>query len=258
MAVLTDGLWRRRFHADPGLIGRAIVLEGRAHTVIGVLPASFRFPDRNVFGGGQAVPPRTEVFRPKVFSKDELAELVGRFNYGAIARLEPGASLQRAAAELEAVQAQMETLAGERLNEKALVTPLLDNIVGGARRGLLVLMGAIAVLLLIVCVNLANLVLARGERRSREAAVRAALGAGRARLMRHPLLETGLICLAGGLLAIGVADIGMRLLIHYAPPNLPRIDEVRLDGRVIAFAGALVAVTALLTGLLPAWRAAGA
>ena len=258
VAVLTDGLWRRRFHADPGLIGRAIVLEGRAHTVIGVLPASFRFPDRNVFGGGQAVPPRTEVFRPKVFSKDELAELVGRFNYGAIARLEPGASLQRAAAELEAVQAQMETLAGERLNEKALVTPLLDNIVGGARRVLLVLMGAIAVLLLIVCVNLANLVLARGERRSREAAVRAALGAGRARLMRHPLLETGLICLAGGLLAIGVADIGMRLLIHYAPPNLPRIDEVRLDGRVIAFAGALVAVTALLTGLLPAWRAAGA
>jgi putative ABC transport system permease protein len=258
VAVLTDGLWRRRFAADPGILGKTIVLNGHAHTVIGVLPADFRFPDRNAFGLGQSVAPRTEIFSPKVFSREDLGELIGRFNYGVIARLRPGASPRRAVAELEAVQARIEEMAGEKVHERALVTPLLDIVVGKSRRGLLVLMGAIAVVLLIVCVNLANLLLARGERRGREAAVRAALGASRVRLLRHALAETILIATAGGVLALVVAWGGIQMLTHYAPIDIPRLDEVRLDARALGFAGALVAGAALFFGLLPAWRISGA
>ncbi len=254
VAILTDGLWRRQFAADPRILGKSVVLNGRTHTVVGILPADFRFPDRNAFGLGQSVAPRTDIFTPKVFSDEELKELVGRFNYGVIARLRPGASTARAVAELQAVQARMEELAAEKVNERALVAPLLDTIVGKSRRGLLVLMGAIGVVLLIVCVNLANLLLARGERRGREAAVRAALGATRVRLLRHALAETTWIAAAGGLLAVLVAWAGIQLLTRYAPVDIPRLDEVRLDGRVLAFAAALVAAAGLFFGLLPAWR----
>ncbi len=254
VAVLTDGFWRRRFQGDPTLVGKTVVLNGRSHTVVGILPADFRFPDRNVFELGQSVAPRTEVFVPKTFAKDELEELLGRHNYGMIARLRPDATRERAITELQAVQARIEALAGEKVNLRVLVRPLLDTVVGKARRGLLVLMGAIGVLLLIVCVNLANLLLARGERRSRELAVRAALGAGRGTLIRHALSETVLLGTAGGLLALGIAAAGIQLLAARAPVDIPRLDEVRLDGRVIAFSGILVAVTAFLFGFLPAWR----
>src|ERR1035441_6441137 len=143
VAILTDGLWRRRFHADPSLVGRTISLNGRASTVVGILAPDFRFPDRNAFELGQDVAPRAEVFVPKVFDKDELADLLGRHNYGVIARLGPGASRQQAATELETVQARIEAQAGEKVNLRAAVTPLLETVAGKSRRGLLVLMGAI-------------------------------------------------------------------------------------------------------------------
>jgi len=255
VAVLTDGLWRRRFHADPMLLGRTISLNGRARTVVGILPPDFRVPDVNVFGAGETVAPHIEVFLPKTFTQDELADLLGRFNYGVIARLAPGVSRERAAAQLEAVQARFETQAGETMNLRAAVTPLLETVAGKSRRGLLVLMGAIAALLLIVCANLANLLLARGERHSREFAVRSALGATRGELIRRALVESLLLAVAGAVLAAGVASAGIDLLKAYAPADIPRLDEVALGGRVIAFSGVLVAVTALFFGFLPAWRA---
>ncbi|MGP8243440.1 MAG: ABC transporter permease [Bryobacteraceae bacterium] len=255
VAILTDGLWRRRFHADPSLVGRTISLNGRAHTVVGILAPDFRFPDRNAFSLGQAVAPHVEVFVPKVFSKDELQQLLGTHNYAVIARLRPGASREQAVAQLEAVQARMEALAGEKIHLRALATPLLETVAGKSRRGLLVLMGAIAALLLIVCVNLANLLLARSERHSREIAVRAALGATRGALIRHGLAESLLLAFGGGVLAVGVAAVGIDLLKAYAPAGIPRLDEVALDGRVVGFGAMLVAVTALLFGFLPAWRA---
>ena len=141
------------------------------------------------------------------------------------------------------------------MNLRALATPLLETVAGKSRRGLLVLMGAIAALLLIVCVNLANLLLARSERRSRELAVRAALGATRGALIRHGLAESLLLAFGGGLLAAGVAALGIDLLKAYAPAGIPRLDEVALDGRVVVFATMLVAAAALLFGFLPAWRA---
>jgi putative ABC transport system permease protein len=247
VAVVTEGLWRRRFGADPALVGRNVTLNGRARTVVGILPADFRFPDLDQTA-------RTEVFLPKVFAKDELEELLGRHNYGAIARLRAGASREQAVAQLEAVQAQMIALAGEKTTLRALVRPLLETVVGETRRGLLVLMGAIGVLLLIVCVNLANLLLARGERRSREMAIRAALGAGRGTLIRHVLAESLLLAAAGGVLAFVVSGYGIELLTRFAPPDIPRLAEVRMDGRVMAFSTVLLAITTLIFGLLPAWR----
>jgi len=255
VAIVTDGLWRRRFHADPSLVGRTITLNGHARTVVGILPHSFHFLDGNAFDWlGQTVDSHIEVFLPKTFDKDELEEILGRYNYGVIARLRPGASREQAVAQLEAVQSRMEVLGGEKVGLRTMVRPLLETVAGKARSGLLVLMGAIAVLLLIVCVNLANLLLARGERRSREMAIRAALGAGRATLLRHAVAESVVLGAAGGLLALGVAAAGIHLLTHYAPIDIPRLDEVRLDGRAIGFSGILVAVTALLFGFLPAWR----
>ena len=255
VAILTDRLWRRRFHADPSLVGRTISLNGRARTVVGILAPDFRFPDRNAFALGQAIAPHAEVFVPKVFAKDELEQLLGTHNYAVIARLRSGASREQAVAQLEAVQARMEAMAGEKINLRALATPLLETVAGKSRRGLLVLMGAIAALLLIVCVNLANLLLARSERRSREFAVRAALGATRGALIRHGLAESLLLAFGGGLLAAGVAAVGIDLLKAYAPAGIPRLDEVALDGRVAGFATMLVAAAALLFGFLPAWRA---
>ncbi|MGO9008830.1 MAG: ABC transporter permease [Bryobacteraceae bacterium] len=255
VAILTDRLWRRRFHADPSLVGRTISLNGRARTVVGILAPDFRFPDRNGFDIGQTIAPHVEVFVPKVFSKDELEQLLGTHNYAVIARLRSGASREQAVTQLEAVQARMEAMAGEKINLRAVATPLLETVAGKSRRGLLVLMGAIAALLLIVCVNLANLLLARSERRSREFAVRAALGATRSALIRHGLTESLLLAFGGGVLAAGVAAFGIDLLKAYGPAGIPRLDEVALDGRVVVFATMLVAGAALLFGFLPAWRA---
>jgi putative ABC transport system permease protein len=254
VVILTDGLWRRRFHADPSLVGRIISLNGRARIVIGILAPDFRFPDRNAFDIGQTVAPQTEVFVPKVFAQDELQQLLGTHNYAVIARLAPGPSREQAVAQLEAVQAHMEAMAGERINLRALATPLLETVAGKSRRGLLVLMGAIAALLLIVCVNLANLLLARSERRRREFAVRAALGATRGALIRRGLAESLLLALGGGLLGVGVAALGIDMLKAYAPAGIPRLDEVAQDGRVMEFSTMLVAATGLLFGVLPAWR----
>ena len=255
VAILTDHLWRRRFHADPSLVGRTIALNGRARTVVGILAPDFRFPDRNAFSLGETVAPRVELFVPKVFTKHELEQLLGTHNYAVIARLKPGASREQAVSQLEAVQARMAAMAGEKLDLRAMATPLLETVAGKSRHGLLVLMSAIAALLLIVCVNLANLLLARGERRSREFAVRAALGATRGALIRHGLAESLLLAFGGGLLAVGVAALGIDLLKAYAPAGIPRLDEVALDGRVVLFATTLVAAAALLFGFLPAWRA---
>jgi putative ABC transport system permease protein len=255
VAILTDRLWRRRFHADPSLVGHTISLKGRARTIVGILAPDFRFPDRNAFALGEAVAPHVEVFVPKVFSRHELEQLLGTHNYAVIARLKSGASREQAVAQLEAVQARMEALAGEKENLRALAIPLLETVAGKSRRGLVVLMSAISALLLIVCVNLANLLLARGQRRSREFAVRAALGATRGALIRHGLAESLLLAFGGGLLAVGVAAVGIDLLKAYAPAGIPRLDEVALDGRAVVFATALVAAAALLFGFLPAWRA---
>ncbi len=257
VVVLTHNLWRRRFNSDPSLIGKSVRLNGLAHTVVGILPPDFRYPNRNAFGTGESVAPQSDLFRPLSFSDDELAEILGRHNYAVVARLQPGAGVRRAVAELEAVQLQMIKLAGEKTELRAQITPLLDTVVGNARRGLVFLMCAVGVVLLIVCVNLANLLLARGERRGREVAVRTALGAGRAQLIRGALTEVLLVGLAGGALGLAIASSAVAAL-RKSGLTIPRLDEVQVDARVMVFALAATVLTCLLFGILPAWRSSRA
>ena len=163
VAVISDSLWRRRFHADHAILGSAIQLDSRPHTVIGVLPPWFRFPSARVLDVGQVSSLKPEVFRPLVFQDDELKELMGNFNYTVIARLKRGLPPDRPVAELNVIAAQLVKLSGAKTELRAMVIPMRDSIVGKSRRGLWLLLAAVGAVLLIGCVNLANLLLARSE-----------------------------------------------------------------------------------------------
>ncbi len=256
VVVITDSLWRRRFHGDRGLLGQTLQLDRRAYVVIGVLPGWFKFPSPSVLAAGQASPGRPEIFRPLVFSDEELHELMGNFNYTVIAKLKRGASTGRAAAELNVIAARLVKISGEKNELRAAVFPLRDSIVGHSRRALWVLLGAVGMVLLIACVNLANLLLARTERQAKDAAVRIALGASRGQLMRQVLAETVGLAVAGGALGLGIAAASLRLFLKATPVDIPRLDEVRLDPWVLLFALLVTIGTGLLFGLAPAWRAA--
>jgi predicted permease len=253
VVILTDSLWRRRFGADPSIVGKKITLEGLPRVVVGVLPAAFHFPSGSQLDKLITLSEKTEIFRPLALDlKDR--EMEGNFNYLAIGLLRKGVSRERALAELNVVQADIAKAFKDKTELKAAVSPLQDHMVGPVRRGLLVLLGAVGAVLLIVCVNLANLSLVRGAARTRESAIRTALGAGRAQLLRQPLIESLLLAVIGGALGVLLAFWTTNLLIKNAPVDLPRMDEVRIDGYALAFALAISTVTGLLFGILPALR----
>jgi len=256
VAIVSDSLWKRRFHADAAIIGRKISLDGNPYEVVGVLPPAFRFPAQGDIGA--TIDPKADVFKPLGYSKDDLEEIVGDFNYAAIARLRPGVAPQKAIAELNVIQAAISARIPEKMDLHVTLSSLHEEIVGHARRGLLVLLGAVGAVLLILCANLANLSLARAAGRARESAIRTALGAGRAQLVRQMLTESVLLSMIGGILGIALAWWGVGLLVHAAPLDLPRLNEVRLDSRVLAFALLVSAVTGLMFGILPAIRSSGA
>ncbi len=256
VAVITDSLWRRRFHADPRIVGQTIHLDSRAVTVAGILPSWFEFPSLQIMETAKPTTVHPEVFLPAVFRKDELDTLMGMFNYSVIARLKPGVPVERARAELDVIAAQLVKQSGEKLELRSAATPLLDYMTGRSRRGLLVLLGAVGSVLLIVCVNLANLMLARAERQNREAAIRTAVGASPARLLRQAFTQALVIALLGGALGLGVASAGLGALVRSAPADIPRLAEVHLDLRVLLFALGITTLAGLLFGLAPAWHAA--
>ncbi len=256
VAVLSYALWQRRFNGDPAIAGSTIHLDGRPLTVVGVLPEWFQCPNLGGLEVGKSRLVRPEVFTPLVFSKEQLSDLMGEFNYNVIARLKPGVTAPAAVAELNVAGAELVKMAGEKMELRGWAGPLLDSIVGRSRTGLVVLLGAVGSVLLIVCVNLANLMLARGERHARESAIQAALGAGGGRLVRQALSLSLVIALLGGLAGVGIAAGTMGALVKSAPADIPRLDEVRLDAGVLLFALAITTLTGLLFGLAPAWRAA--
>jgi putative ABC transport system permease protein len=248
VAVIADALWKTRFDADPAIAGRSIVLDGRPYEIVGVLRPDFRLPNELAGGGSDAfIPLRVNV------------GWVGDHNNQAVGRLRAGVTLEQARAELDLLQAQVAKFARgasiEPLTFTSVVIPLGDFIVGRVRQGLVLLLGTIAGVLLIACANLANLSLTRSLGRARETAVRAALGAGRARLVATVLLEHLWLAIAGGALGLLVASTGLSLFVQTAPIDLPRAGEVALDGRVILFAIGVSLVAALVVAIIPAWRA---
>ncbi|HXO20335.1 MAG TPA: ABC transporter permease [Thermoanaerobaculia bacterium] len=247
VVVLSDGLWRRRFAADPGVVGRAIRLDGGPATVIGVMPAGFAFPDRDA-----------ELWLPMAFSKDELGGRSGHFLF-VVGRLLPGVSLPQAKAEMAAISARLaRQYPDDNAIDSALLSPLDEQVAGAVKPLLLVLLGAVGFVLLIACANVANLLLARAAARQREFAIRAALGAGRGRLLREMLTESLPLCLLGGTAGVLVALWGTDLVVRLVPAGLPRAEGIGMDGRVLAFTLAVSLLTGLTFTLIPGLQAARA
>ncbi len=258
VAILTDSLWRRRFQADPAVIGRKILLNGSPFEVIGVLPASFQFPGH---GGGFAIGAAAkvpEIYRTIGFTNDDLKLQFGNFNYWTVARMRPGASLPQAAAELNVIESGVSARLPENPGLRTSMVLLQDQMVAESRTGLLLVMGAVGAVLLILWVNLANLSLVRAAGRAREAAIRTALGAGRWRMVRQSLMESMVLALAGGGLGVALAYALVRAVVAAAPVSLPRLSDVRVDLPVLGFALAVSLAAGALLGILPAWRSAAA
>ena len=250
VVVISDGLWRRKFNTDTSAVGNTITLDNEVYTVVGVLPAGFRFPNP------RGIPDRPDILTPKVFTDVERSELMGGFNSHVFARLNDSITCQQATAELNVIAAQLMKMAGRDIGLRAIVTPLKDAIVSNSRRGLLVVLGAVGSVLLIACLNLAILHLVRAEGRSFDSAVRIALGANRWILLRQALTEMLLLTLFGATFGVMVAWAGLGTLKSIIPAHIPRLDQVHIDGNVLCFALLLTGVTTLLCGLFPALRTA--
>jgi putative ABC transport system permease protein len=250
VVVLSESLWRSRFNADPSVLGRSILLDRRNYVVVGIVPSWFRLP----FGVTNATSRRFQVFRPLALSQRERTRLTGNHNYAAVARLRHGATAEQALSEINVVQARFSRLAGTYAELRASVIPAHELVTGRARLGLWMLAAAVGAVLLIVCINLANLLLSRIASRTREAAIRTALGASRGRQFRMVLTESMLLAVSGGVLGTVFAGWLVQLLARATTLNIPRLDEVRADWTVLAFAFGLTVMTGFVFGALPAWR----
>ncbi|MGD0201817.1 MAG: ABC transporter permease [Bryobacteraceae bacterium] len=254
VAVISHDLWARRFGADPGVLNRTVSLDGQSYVVIGIMPEGFLFPTGKQLHPMVLFGPRVDVWKPMAFSAGELQQQ-GNWAYGCMARLKPGASLAQAHENLNAIAATVPFPDG-RMTAQTEIVPLSEVFSGNVRQGLLVLLGAVALLLLIACVNLANLLLARMSARSREFATRAALGASRWRLVRQLLTETSLIASLGAVLGLLIAYWGSRLLVWLGPADSPAARSSQLSGPVLLFTVIVALATGIAFGLAPAFEAA--
>ena len=250
VVVLSENLWRGSFGADPNIIGSSIDLDKRSFTVIGIMPAAFRFP---------LLTESEQVWIPLV--QDPLfGSLIPRRGghwLQVTGRLKPGVSMTQAQAELDAISARLaKVFPAENDGWAIRMVPLQQMIVGNAKSSLLVLLGAVGLVLLIACANIANLLLTRATSRAREIAVRTTLGAGRTRIVRQLLSETAVLGLLGGLAGIVLAYFGIQALSSLLPPGLPRANAIRIDNMVLGFALLLSAIASFAFGLAPAWFAA--
>jgi len=257
--ILSDRLWHRRFAADPNIVGRAITLEtsrrfdaSSSYTIIGVMPAGFE----NVLS------PAAELWAPLQY--DASLPLDGPewgHHLTMIARLKSGISKEQATSELDGILPPFGSAhakgfeSGGGIPAGVILTSLQDNLTAGVKPALLAILGAVALVLLIACVNVTNLLLARAANRRGEFAMRAALGAGRSRLLRQITTESLLLALLGGLLGIGIAELGVRALVALSPPELPRIEAIRVDTPVLVFAFIITTCIGLVVGLVPAMQA---
>jgi predicted permease len=249
--MLSYGYWQRRFGGDRAAVGRSIVIDGKTCEIVGVMPRGFRLVDNDF-----------DLLVPLAFDRGHLK--LAPFGYQGLGRLKPGVSIVEADADLSRlISVWMDSFSnGPGTNPHFYrvwrITPALhtlkQDVVGDVSSVLWVVMGTIGLVLLIACTNVANLLLVRAEARQQELSIRAALGAGRARIARELLVESVLLGLIGGVIGVGVADAGLRLLAAIGPANLPRLSEISLDGRSLLFTLVLSLLSGLFFGSIPVWK----
>jgi len=249
VAVLSQELWHRRFGGNPAAIGSTLQVDGVARRIVGIMPGGFHFPD-----------PEVELWLPMTIDPAHLR--TGSFNYHGVGRLRPGVSPKQASRELsnlvwrtvELPESPLTRQMIESAKLAAVVRPLRDDIVGDVERMLWVLLGSVGIILLIACLNVANLFLVRAEGRQREVAVRSALGASQGDIVRLFLSESLALSLIGGAVGLALAAAGVRVLVALRPEGIPRLEEIGVDATVLAFTVALALLSGLLIGLFAAGR----
>ncbi|MGA2421804.1 MAG: ABC transporter permease [Candidatus Acidiferrum sp.] len=251
VVILSEGFWDRRFARDPGVLGQQLVIDAEPYTIIGVFPARLH---------GSLL--KTDLFTSLWRLEDQLGGEAHRGDHPGIyayARLRPGVTTEQARSEMTSIAARIDQLHPQTNGQDSVtIQPLLDAIVEDVRPSLILLMAAVALVLLIACVNIANLQLARASDRYKELSVRMALGAGRARLVRQLLTESMLLSLAGGLLGLLFAQWTTSALLRFVPPSIPRLNEISADRGVLAFSLVVSILTGILFGIFPALQASRA
>jgi predicted permease len=259
VVVLMHSFWRTQFQSDPAILGKTVTLNGFPYTVIGVMPPSFHLPHVEILGGPNAARPQpVGALVPMAFSQDSLQQAMGDFDYFGLARLKPGVSVAQASAEINALQRSImgRLSAEERATLSATLTPFQWQLVGNNRKPLWILLGAVAGLLLVGCVNITNLLLARAVGKRQQMAVASALGASRGEMLRMAMRETAVLATLGAALGVLLAATIMPVMQRYLPPALDFRGSLHLDWAGAGCAVLLAGLATLVAGAAPAWMVA--
>ena len=252
VAILSDRIWRRLFSSDPGIVGRSITLNGKPYIVAGVLQRGF-LVNAEVMPSEEPMD-KVDVFLPLPLGADAEKNR-GDENYNIVVRLKPGVSVRQAQADIDIIASRIREKDKRDASFGMHVVALQDEVVGDVRRALLVLLGSVGLVLLIACANVANLLLVRGAGREKEIAVRTAMGAGWHRIARQLLTESVLLGILGGAAGLAVAQLSLSVVRRMNPGNIPRLEDIGINGTVLAFTFGVSLATGILFGVAPVWRA---